>query len=246
LNKTILGTTLLTFALVGTACSDDFATNDVYPENGNTINVSDRQDLYNKDGRDSEDFGYVRQQKSPVEGQPISYKDMYTVDREKVADAISRMSIALPNVNDSSTLVTDEEVLVSYVTDKDKKDKDGRFAVADQVKRTAMSVVPRWYHVYVTDDPNLMRDVENLASMDTDMDNVNTAIDDTINLMLKASPQGNKVDAGENANGEMTQDKYELQDDDVHQINRERQKRNDHTEESNNENNTGTTGDMQE
>ncbi len=230
LKKLILGTAVLSFSLIGTACNGiDTANEDLYHDNGNTINVSDREELYNKkwgtkDGsHHGEDFGYVRQQKSPIQGQPIAYKNMYSINREKVADTISKMSVGLPDVKDCSTLVTDEEVLVSYVTDK--TDKDARFEVADQVKKTAMSIVPRWYHVYVTDDKNLMRNVENLAQMDSDSAHVNTAIDDTVNLMLKASPQGRNIDSGENANGEMTNEKYEGQDDDVHKINYDRQKR---------------------
>ncbi|BCB05482.1 putative lipoprotein YutC [Bacillus sp. KH172YL63] len=232
MNKFILGSTVLSIALIGTACNGiDTANEEMYHDNGNTINVSDREDLYNennwtkKGAHRGESFGYVRQQKSPTGGQTISTKDMYSIDREQVADSISKMSVALPDVKDCSTLVTDEEVLVSYITDK--KDKKGRYEVADQVKKTAMSVIPRWYHVYVTDDKSLMRNVENLAKMDSDSDNVNTAIDDTINLMLQDSPQGRNIDAGENANGEMTN---EMRDDDTHTINKSRQKRNDYTD----------------
>ncbi|WP_060673058.1 YhcN/YlaJ family sporulation lipoprotein [Rossellomorea vietnamensis] len=238
LNKLLLGTTVLGITLIGTACNGiDKGNEEMFHDNGNTINVSDREDLYNENGwtkkgaHRGEDFGYVRQQKSPTGGQNISTKDMYSINREQVADSISKMSVALPDVKDCSTLVTDEEVLVSYVTDK--KDKDGRFQVADQVKKTAMSVIPRWYHVYVTDDKALMRNVENLAQMDSDSKNVNTAIDDTINLMLKDSPQGRNVDSGENANGEMTSDQYEMRDDDTHKINMDRQKRNDYTDTNN-------------
>jgi hypothetical protein len=233
LNKYILGTTVLSFALFGAACNGiDKANEEMFHDNGNTINVNDQEELFNenvsKDSkRNGEDFGYVRQQKSPVQGQSISNENMYRLDREKVADSISKMSVAIPNVDDCATLITDEEVLISYKTDK--KDKDARFNIADQVKKTAMSVIPRWYHVYVTDDPNLMQNVENLAKMDSDSKNVNNAIDDTINLILQASPQGKNIDAGENANGEMIDEKN-MNEDDVHRINKERQKRTDNSE----------------
>jgi hypothetical protein len=128
----------------------------MYHGNGNTLNVRDQEELYNEgqnpnlltDNR-SEGFGYVRQQKSPIQGETVSYKNMYTMDREQTADAISKLSVGIPNVNDASVLVTDEEVLIAYDTGKDTKKE--RMEVADQVKRSAMSVVPRWYHVYVTD-----------------------------------------------------------------------------------------------
>ncbi len=234
LRKKWLSTTILSFAVIGSACTGDFAGTgeELYHENGNTINVSDRNELYNKNletdvQNRGQEFGYVRHQKSPIEGRTMSNEDLYSINREQVADSISKMSVDLPDVSDVATLVTDEEVLVSYVTDE--TDEDGRFEVADQVKKTALSVVPRWYHVYVTDDPQLMKDVENLASMDTNMANVNRAIDDTVKLMLQDSPQGRKVDAGENANGEMIDEKYNMDDDDVHQSGQARQKRIDNT-----------------
>jgi Sporulation lipoprotein YhcN/YlaJ (Spore_YhcN_YlaJ) len=231
LNKSILTLSVIGLTIISSGCNNnDAATGELFHDNGNTINVSDREELYNNEndtnGQDrSRRFGYVRHQKSPIMGENISTENMYTLDREKVADSISKMSVSLPKVDDCATLVTGEEVLISYKTGE--KDEKARFEVADQVKKTALSVVPRWYHVYVTDDPALMRDVENLASMGANVDNAGTAIGDTIDLMLESSPQGRNVDAGENPNGEMIGDKYELQDDDVHGTNR--QKRNDTT-----------------
>ncbi|MGF2617649.1 hypothetical protein FZC84_15890 [Rossellomorea vietnamensis] len=233
LKKKMLAAGVIGFSLLGAGCADDLASDgdEIFHDSGNTINVAEDEEIYreveNSEHARGEQFGYVRHQKSPIAGRSISTEDMYTIDREKVADYISRMSVSLPKVEDASTLVTDEEVLIAYKTDA--KDKDLRFQVADQVKLSGLSAVPRWYHVYVTDDPNLMQNVENLASMDTDMANVNTAIDDTINQMLQASPQGREIDAGENANGERYDEMDEMNEDDVHRINRDRQKRYDHT-----------------
>jgi hypothetical protein len=233
LKKKMLAAGVIGFSLFGAGCANDLASDgdEIFHESGNSINIGEEEDIYkeveNSEHARGEQFGYVRHQKSPIAGRTISTEDMYTIDREQVADYISRMSVTLPKVQDASTLVTDEEVLIAYKTDA--KDKDLRFEVADQVKKSGLSVVPRWYHVYVTDDPNLMQNVENLASMDTDMANVNTAIDDTINQMLQASPQGRAIDAGENANGEMYDEMDEMNEDDVHRINPDRQKRYDHT-----------------
>lgn len=222
MKKTFVSFAILGLTVTSAGCNGINKSNEeMFHDNGNTINVNDREDLYNKDSwtkkgsQRGEDFGYVRHQKTPGSN-AMPMKDMYSINREQVADTISKMSVGIPHVKDCATLVTDEEVLVSYVTDK--TDKDGRFNVADQVKKTAMSVIPRWYHVYVTDDKVLMRDVENLAKMDTDSQHVSDSIDNTISLMLQDSPQGREINNGENANGEMSSD-YEMQDDDVHQIN---------------------------
>lgn len=184
-----------------TGCASDMADRDIYEESGNTINVNnDREDLYDSNanmGNDNEDFGYVRHQKNPIMGQNMSYDKFASVDREQMADLISKLSVqTLDDVDDVATLVTDEEVLIAYTTNS-----NDRNATADQVKRTAMSVVPRYYHVYVTDDKSLMKNVENFATLDSDSRGIESMIDGLVHQMLK-SPQGRKMDDGENANGE--------------------------------------------
>lgn len=196
-------------ALTGCAAGDNNASpgnreggTGIYQQSGNTLNVNDqRPDLYNEDGRKglkdkSEDFGYVRHQKTGVMGADNMENAYEALDRERIADMISRFSLMTPNVDDVSTLVTDEEVLIVYQTDS-----KNRFETADQVKRMGMSVVPRWFHVYVSDDTNLRKEVENYASLDTDSRNVDSQIDGVIKQMLK-SPQGRDMSTGENANGE--------------------------------------------
>lgn len=191
-----------------TGCSDKGASPDgdgkagIYRHSGNTLNVNDqRPDLYNEQGpkgmKDtSKDFGYVRHQKTGIMG--ADNADAYqAIDREQMADMIGKFCTMAPNVDDVSTLVTDEEVLIVY-----KTDSANRFETADQIKKMGMSVVPRWYHVYVTDNTNLRKDVENFASLNTDSRDVDPMIDGIVKQMLKSSPQGRDMSSGENANGE--------------------------------------------
>ncbi|MFC4323515.1 YhcN/YlaJ family sporulation lipoprotein [Litchfieldia salsa] len=184
------------FALSG--CNND-QNAELYEKSGNTINRTDRSELYNANITDeNKHFGYVRHQKSPVPGSPTVYS-MPTIDREVVADMISKMSTQLvPDVNEAATLVTDEEVLIVYDTDS-----ENRFETADQVKKTALSIVPRWYHVYVSDNPRLIKDIERFGVLDATSRNVDQIITTTIERMLE-SPQGRKISDGENANGEMS------------------------------------------
>ncbi|EIJ80677.1 Sporulation lipoprotein YhcN/YlaJ-like protein [Bacillus methanolicus PB1] len=187
-----------------TACNnnDTAADRDLFNDTGNTINVNDqRAELYNRDDNRglrnvSEDFGYVRHQRSGILEDRGSNDHYAAIDREQLADIIGKYCTDVPNVDDVSTLVTDEEVLIVYNTDS----KD-RFETADQVKKMAMSVVPRWYHVYVTDDERLRKNVENFATLDSDSRNVDSMIDGIVKRMLK-SPQGREMNEGENANGE--------------------------------------------
>ncbi len=184
-----------------TGCSKNIAGNDVYKESGNSINVNDkRHDLYNENASRgarnvSHNYGFVRQQKSPLMNDNTANNSYTALDREQVANVISKFSSNIPNVNDVATLVTDQEVLIAYDTDS-----KNRNLTADQVKKTAMSVVPRYYHVYVTDDKVLMRDVENLANLDSTSRNARTSVAAVIKHMKK-SPQGERINQSEDENG---------------------------------------------
>jgi hypothetical protein len=186
-------------ALTGCGAGNQAGGNrDVYEESGNTINVNDqRSDIFNKDNRNADkDFGYVRHVKNPIGDHQNS--DHYAVlDREKVADTISKWSTDLPNVEEAATLVTDDEVLIAYRTNS--KDRN---LTADQVKRTALSIVPRYYHVYVSDNENLIRNVESYANLSTTSRDVDSLVANLVQQMLN-SPQGYKVNDSENENGVM-------------------------------------------
>ncbi|WP_342432848.1 YhcN/YlaJ family sporulation lipoprotein [Neobacillus sp. FSL H8-0543] len=199
----ILGLGLI---IATTGCTQDMANRDVYEESGNTINVNNkRNELYREGGSKnvqnmSNDYGFVRHQKSPVEGDQGGSEHYATIDREQVANIISTLSTDIPNVNDVATLVTDQEVLIAY--NSDTKDRN---STADQVKRTAMSVVPGYYHVYVSDDKGHMRDVENLSNLNTTSRNARNSVKHLIQLMKK-SPQGKPIDENEDENGASKED----------------------------------------
>ncbi|MEK4146710.1 MULTISPECIES: YhcN/YlaJ family sporulation lipoprotein [Robertmurraya] len=174
------------FLLLLAACNNDSAVEGLYNESGNTINVNDqRADIYNKNGKNEpEDFGYVRHQKAPVTGTNVANDHYAAMDREKTADIISKLCTDIPNVDDVSTLVTGEEVIIVYATDSDNRKEK-----ADQVKKTAMSVVPRWFDIFVTDNTALRKNVESFATMDSDSRKAEYAIDQLIKE-IKKSPQG--------------------------------------------------------
>lgn len=220
MNKILITATLLGAALLS-ACGNNNK-NDVadspgiYKHTGNTINKQNEEDLYNPEKvnthtEKSREFGFVRQVKSPVPNKDFNNQKSFTMNREKTADTISKMSVTIPNVHDASVLVTDEEVLVAYRTNA--KGKKERFEVADQVKKTAMSVVPRWFHVYVTDDPALRQDIENISYMDASSGNKEDVIEGVVKRMLSRSPQGRSIDRGENANGEVINDRKDKAED---------------------------------
>lgn len=180
-----------------TACNNNSAVEGLYQESGNTINVNNqRADLNNSEqNQDPDQFGYVRHQQSGVQGKHMSI-DHQVFEREKVADAISKVALSIPEVQDVSTLVTDEEVLIVYATDS-----KNRMETADQVKRTAMSFVPRSYHVYVSDEVQLRKNLESFSTMHSNNPKAEYALNKLI-VEMKNSPQGNHMGYGENENGE--------------------------------------------
>lgn len=161
----------------------------------NTLDVGERNKQV-----DNDQFGFVRQVKTTSPNQNNKRVPIQTIDKEETADKISKIAVSLPNVKDISVLVTDQEVLIAYqVSDDDEK---ARFETADQVKQTAIAIVPRWYHVYLTDDPALKQDVKNIASMTAVTANKDRTVKKIVKLMLERSPQGKSLTKEENANGE--------------------------------------------
>lgn len=191
---------VLTISLLA-ACNYE-AGEDLYKEDGTTINVSDKEENYNRDvnNGNSQNYGYVRHQKSPVATDVNINNNTTDINREQLADMIGRLTVQIPNVNDAAALVTDEEVLIAYNTDS-----KNRNITADQVKRTAMSVVPRYFHVYVSDNPTAFKDLERFESLGPLNDNGEKMLEGTKKQMLK-SPQGTSMSTGENANGETVEE----------------------------------------
>ncbi|AIM16076.1 MULTISPECIES: YhcN/YlaJ family sporulation lipoprotein [Neobacillus] len=188
-------------------CTNNMANRDVYEESGNTINVNNkRNELYREDQLQgtkniSNQYGYVRNQKSPLMNDNTANNNDTGLDREQLANIISKLAAEIPNVNDVAALVTDQEVLVAYQTDTKNRE-----LTADQVKRTALSVVPRYYHVYVSDNKAHIRDIENLANFTSTSKKAREQVNAVIKRM-KTSPQGSRMNNSEDENGLTPDDK---------------------------------------
>ncbi|MBL6008298.1 MULTISPECIES: YhcN/YlaJ family sporulation lipoprotein [Bacillus] len=161
------------------------------------IHVSDRDEAFNRHD-ENEQFGYVRYQKEQLDAEQ---QETPAPDREETAHIISSLTVQLPHIQDAAALVTDQEALVVY-----KTDSKNRELTADQVKKTAVSVIPRYYHVYISDNPNHMQAIKNYSNLGSSSRDVRDIMSGTIQEM-KTSPQGSPVSENENANGETRQDK---------------------------------------
>ncbi|MGM0922506.1 MAG: YhcN/YlaJ family sporulation lipoprotein [Bacillota bacterium] len=193
--KKIAFTASLIGMFIITGCQNTASENELFEDGGNTVNVKNENGIENATDNHSSDFGYVRHVKSNL-AEDEDYNKVPGIDHQKVANAISSLIVQLPNIQDVATLVTDEEVLIAYQTNSKNRNE-----TADQVKRTAISVVPRYYHVYLSDNPEMIKQIEGYSGLDPNNRDIDRIINNTIKEMLK-SPQGRKLNKGENANGE--------------------------------------------
>lgn len=137
-------------------------------------------------------LGYVNYTRDQLNGDESQHEA--TIDRTKMADMIARIILRTDGFNRVATLVTDEEVLIAYDREEDLDAK----RAADIASKTAVSVMPGFYHVYVSDNEMLIQDIQSLhnsSSADKDYDN-------TLNQIIsrmKESPQGveNREDAAD-------------------------------------------------
>jgi hypothetical protein len=208
LNKTFKLIAVLGFsAALTTACQFDTtpeerqARSGYTDRDGNSMNTGHhgRYELYDvRNGRseDHEKFGFVREQASPVKNSQRYNENIAAVDYEELANIISKMVVQLPEIDDVATLVTDEEVLIAYKTSGKNREQ-----IADQVSKTGLSFVPRFYHVYVSDNPQMIADIERFRTLTVSSPNIDKILENTIDTMLE-SPQGKDLTKGENANGE--------------------------------------------
>ncbi len=90
------------------------------------------------------------------------------VDRDALAQAVGNVTASVPGVNTSTVLVTDEEIFVGLNTNG--RDTHG---TKSKARMNALSVSPRYYKVYVTDQQALIDEMTRVASRSS---NVNVAL----------------------------------------------------------------------
>ncbi|MCI0766747.1 YhcN/YlaJ family sporulation lipoprotein [Bacillus sp. TL12] len=125
-------------------------------EEGSRVLVSNKNDMYHTENTNTRltRVGYSSKQKDEV-----SNKQVGAINREKVAEMITNMTVQLPDVTNAATLVTDDEVFVVY-----RPNTSDPALVADQVYKTALSIVPRYYKAYVSTDQKLITQIQGLQS----------------------------------------------------------------------------------
>ncbi|MFD0767405.1 YhcN/YlaJ family sporulation lipoprotein [Bacillus sp. CGMCC 1.60114] len=125
-------------------------------EEGSRVLLSAHRDIYGKDVPNDTltKVGYSQKQKDEVSNRQVG-----TINKERLAEMITDLTVKLPDVMNAATLVTDDEVFVVYRANTTNPD-----LVADQVQKTALSIVPRYYKAYVSTEQKLISQIQGLKS----------------------------------------------------------------------------------
>ncbi|PGL66860.1 YhcN/YlaJ family sporulation lipoprotein [Bacillus sp. AFS055030] len=155
---------LLTGCSFGPSKSRQFDYEDVTYKNEHRSNPTPKQlntspmdlgDVNAKMSNNSyKDYGFSRLQKQDVLGKDGDYT--LTIDKQEVSKFISYLVVKLPNIDDAATLVTDQEVLIAYRSDGDKK------LARKQVEKTAQSALPSYYHIFTSNSIQNINNIEDL------------------------------------------------------------------------------------
>ncbi|MBA4602771.1 YhcN/YlaJ family sporulation lipoprotein [Thermoactinomyces mirandus] len=109
------------------------------------------------------------------------------IDRSLLARQIAQMVTVLPNVKDGTALVTDDHVFIGITTKNGKIDRK----TAREAKRTAESLTPRYFKVYVTSDKKLNDEIKSVGMRMTtnkDIEGVRGDLEDLLRKMGDDTP----------------------------------------------------------
>ncbi|MUK90005.1 hypothetical protein GMD78_16665 [Ornithinibacillus sp. L9] len=129
-------------------------------------------------------LGYVNYTKEQFEQDPERNR-VITMNRTEMADIITRVILRHEAFDEVATLVTGEEVLIAY----EKNDLLEANEAADVARKSAESIMPRHFEIYVSDNNVLIRDIESLHNSTTKDPDYDNTIEQIITEMKK-SPQG--------------------------------------------------------
>lgn len=129
-------------------------------------------------------LGFVRYSKDQLD-EDTEKDHNVTIDRTKLADMITRIILRNDGFQEVATLVTDEEVLIAYAKGEDIESG----LAAEIAKKTAVSVMPGYFDVYVSENETLMLDIQSLHNSSVTDGNYDNTINQIIEEMKK-TPQG--------------------------------------------------------
>lgn len=181
--KKIVIALLLCTMLVMSACGSNQEADSEQEQILNELDPAkndDSRSSFDKENR----LGFVHYTKDQLDND-TEKSHVATIDRHKLADMISRIILRNDGFNEVATLVTDKEVLIAYGKNDDLDDD----LAADVAKKTAKSVMPSAFNVYVSGNTGLIPDIQSLHNSNTQQGDYHNTVDSIIKEMKK-SPQG--------------------------------------------------------
>ncbi|WP_164985141.1 YhcN/YlaJ family sporulation lipoprotein [Ammoniphilus sp. CFH 90114] len=123
----------------------------------------------NRNGK--KDYGYATYNKRDV---TVQQNGTFHIDRDVLARAVGSVVSAIPGVDQSTVLVTDEDIFIGCpgVTDED---------TLNRAKLSAWGMTPRWYDIYISGDENVIDQVNTLVNRTGS----NTINNDQLEAVLK-------------------------------------------------------------
>ncbi|PTX59075.1 sporulation lipoprotein YhcN/YlaJ [Melghirimyces profundicolus] len=149
------------------ACAPAERPNDGYDESLNPDTQNGAYDyVTNKGRRPRQNFyneiGFSRQKGreyyNATDGGAVPGPDVY-INRSALARQISSLSTRLPTVDDATVVVTDDKVFIGVKNNKGNISDDTLY----EVRRTAWSLTPRYYQVYVTKNDTIRKELMNIG-----------------------------------------------------------------------------------
>ncbi|GGJ89916.1 putative lipoprotein YutC [Lentibacillus kapialis] len=121
-------------------------------------------------------LGYVRYTKEQVENETEKQHGV-NIDRTALANMITRIILRNDGFAEAATLVTDNKTLIAY----DKEDALDKDKAADIANKTAVSILPGYFDVYVSDNAALIGDIQSLHNSSIE----DNKYDNTINQIIE-------------------------------------------------------------
>lgn len=114
-------------------------------------------------GRNYSKMGFSRQQgkelHNATDGGSVPGPDVY-IDRNVLARQISFLTTKLPEVEDTTVVVTDDHVFIGLQGKKGSVSDKTKY----EAKRTALSLTPRYYKILVTSDSKMKQRLNDIGS----------------------------------------------------------------------------------
>ncbi|WP_025028430.1 YhcN/YlaJ family sporulation lipoprotein [Caldalkalibacillus mannanilyticus] len=109
-------------------------------------------------GRDQIPYGYASHSANDADVMFQGYGANIYIDRQVVAEAVSQIVVGLQDIEEATVVVADDVCLIGYHGVGNQEEMD------EQVWSSGLSVTPRWFKVYTTNDTTTVQRIKDLGT----------------------------------------------------------------------------------